>query len=303
MTPDPDLARLPTEQFNPASEGLDGLPTERMLAVFNEEDKKVALAVEKALPALARAVDTIAARLAAGGRLIYIGAGTSGRLGVLDASECPPTFSVPSDRVIGIIAGGGRAVAEATEGSEDDSGAGARDLQAQGLTARDAVVGIAASGRTPYVTGALNYARQAGAAAIALVCVEGSPVAAAAGIAIEAVTGPEVISGSTRLKAGTATKMALNMLSSGAMVRLGHVYSNLMVNVQPKNEKLEDRARRIIMAVTGADRTEAARLLEESGRSVRTAIVMSKLGLTREEAARRLEAAGGRVRAALESGQ
>jgi N-acetylmuramic acid 6-phosphate etherase len=301
MGHDLNLGELLTEQVNPASQDLDALPTERMLAVFNAEDQKAALAVERVLPAIARAVDAIAERLAAGGRLFYIGAGTSGRLGVLDASECAPTFSVAPEMVQGIIAGGEAALARATEASEDDGEAGARDLEARGFGAGDVLVGIAASGRTPYVLGAVQHARRVGALTIAVACSPHSPLAAAVDIAIEPQPGPEVIAGSTRLKAGTATKLVLNMLSSGAMVRLGHVYSNLMVNVQPRNEKLADRAQRIIMQAAGAGRAEAKRLLEESGGSVRTALVMGKLGIGREAAESRLRAAGGRVRAAVEA--
>lgn len=296
MDRDLDLGRLLTEQVNPASADFDALPTIEMLAIFNREDRKVIDAVERELPKIAEAVDAVADVLRAGGRLFYIGAGTSGRLGVLDASECPPTFNVPPDLVTGVIAGGDRALRSAAEASEDDPAAGARDLLHAGFTARDAVVGIAASGRTPYVIGALDEANRLGALTLCIVCSPDSPLAARARIAIQPLPGPEVITGSTRLKAGTATKLVLNMLSSGVMIRLGYVYSNLMVNVQPRNEKLVDRAQRIIMAIGGVERGEAARLLEASGRNVRTAIVMARLGASRERAEALLDASGGRLR-------
>jgi N-acetylmuramic acid 6-phosphate etherase len=294
-----DLSALLTEQVNSASVGLDTLSTLDMLRVMNGEDQKAALAVEAVLPRIAEAVDAIAEALGRGGRLFYIGAGTSGRLGVLDASECPPTFNVPPDLVVGIIAGGETALRSATEGTEDSPEAGAADLRAHGFGSSDALVGIAASGRTPYVLGAVEAAREIGALTVALVCSPGSPLACAARIAIEPLTGPEVVTGSTRLKAGTATKMVLNMISTGVLVRLGYVYSNLMVNVQPRNAKLVDRAQRIIMAITGVGREEAARALEASGGDVRVATVMAASGVSREQARARLEAAGGRLREAL----
>jgi N-acetylmuramic acid 6-phosphate etherase len=294
-----DLGHLLTEQVNPDSVGLDGLPTGEMLAVFQREDRRAVQAVERELRRIASAVDAISECLRAGGRLFYIGAGTSGRLGVLDASECPPTFNVSPDLVTGIIAGGDRALRSSVEASEDSPETGAADLLAHGFEAKDSLVGIAASGRTPYVLGALDAANTLGALTACIVCSPGSPIAARVRFPIELLTGPEVITGSTRLKAGTATKLALNMISSGVMVRLGCVYSNLMVNVQPTNTKLVDRAERIIISVTGLPRAAAARLLEDAGRSVRTAIVMGKLGVPRDEAERRLAACGGRVREAL----
>lgn len=296
-----DLGHLLTEQVNPDSVGLDGLATGEMLAVFHREDQRAVEAIEQELPRIASVVDAIAECLRAGGRLFYTGAGTSGRLGVLDASECPPTFNVSPELVTGIIAGGDRALRSSVEASEDSPETGAADLLARGFTAKDALVGIAASGRTPYVLGALDAANSLGALTACIVCSPYSPIAARVKIPIELFTGPEVITGSTRLKAGTATKLALNMISSGVMVRLGCVYSNLMVNVQPTNAKLVDRAERIIMAVTDLPRAAAAKLLEDSGRSVRTAIVMSTLEVLREEAERRLAACGGRVREALAS--
>ena len=297
----PDLGSLLTEQMNPASEGIDALPTLEMLRVFNEEDKKVAMAVESELPRISLAVDAIVKVLGRGGRLFYIGAGTSGRLGVLDASECPPTFNVPPGLIRGVIAGGESALRSASEGSEDSPDAGAFDLSAHGFTAQDVLCGIAASGRTPYVLGAVEAAKRLGATTIGVSCAPKSALSRAVDFPIEPLPGPEVITGSTRLKAGTATKLVLNMLTSGAMIRLGYVYSNLMVNVQPTNEKLMDRAQRIITAVSGLDRERAAETLEKSGRNVRTAIVMGTLGLQREEAESRLAACGGRVREALRS--
>lgn len=291
-----DLSGLDTEQWNPRSEGLDLLPTEEMLRVFHREDETVAAAVGRALPEIARLVDAVAEAMGAGGRLFYIGAGTSGRLGVLDASECPPTFNVPEDLVQGLIAGGDFALRHAVEGVEDRPEAGAEDLRTAGFGARDFLIGIAASGRTPYVLGAVDEAARMGAATGGISCCRGAELSRRVRYPAEVETGAEVIGGSTRLKAGTATKMVLNMISSGAMVRLGLVYSNLMVNVQPRNEKLVNRAERIIMAVAGVGRAEAARALEEAGRDVRAAIVMAKLGIGREEAAARLAAARGRLR-------
>src|SRR5438270_1693865 len=278
-----NLATLPTEARNPASEHIDQLSTLDMLRVINEEDAKVAQAVAAVLPDIAKAVDEITRRLNEGGRLFYIGAGTSGRLGVLDASECPPTFSVPPTLVQGLIAGGDSALRNSSEKSEDSPEQGAADLAAAGFTGQDALVGIAASGRTPYVLGALQHANPLGALTIALTCVPDSPVSTLADIAIAPVTGPEVLTGSTRLKAGTATKLVLNMLSTGIMIRTGAVYGNLMVNVQPTNAKLVDRSHRIIAAATGVDQPTAARLLLEGG-SVKAAIVMQKLSLTAPEA-------------------
>lgn len=291
-----DLSHLDTEQWNPSSEGLDTLPTEQMLAVFNREDQTVAIAVERELPAIARLVDAVAAALRQGGRLFYTGAGTSGRLGVLDASECPPTFNVPEEMVTGLIAGGDHALRHAVEGVEDRPEAGAEDLVRAGFTASDFLVGIAASGRTPYVLGAVDAAGGMGAATGGIACCRNAELSRRVRFPVEVATGPEVIGGSTRLKAGTATKMVLNMISSGVMVKLGLVYSNLMVNVQPRNAKLVDRARRIIMAVAGVGRERAAAALEGAGLDVRTAIVMARLGVGREEAERRLAAAGGRLR-------
>lgn len=290
------LASLSTEARNPNSTHIDQLSTLEMLTVINREDHSVALAVERELPHIARAVDAIAERFNKGGRLFYVGAGTSGRLGVLDASECPPTFSVDADLVQGVIAGGDSALRLSSEHSEDSPEQGEQDLKARGFATEfpDTLVGIAASGRTPYVLGAMAHAKSLGALNIALTCVPGSKMQQIADITIAPVTGPEVLTGSTRMKAGTATKLVLNMLSTGVMIRTGAVYGNLMVNMKPSNAKLVDRAERIIMAATDCSREEAVALLEDSG-SVKTAIVMQKLKVSREEATAKLKAAGGRL--------
>lgn len=301
-SPDASLAALPTEARNPATDSLDALPTLDMLRVIHDEDAKVITAVQEQLPQVAAAVDAVAERFGRGGRLFYIGAGTSGRLGVLDASECPPTFSVPAELVQGLIAGGDSALRLSSEHSEDSVEEGARDLAAAGFAAEgkpDTLVGIAASGRTPYVLGAMAYARQQGALVVGLSCVPGSPVAQAAEIAITPATGPEVLTGSTRMKAGTATKLVLNMLSTGVMVRTGATYGNLMVNVRPTNAKLVDRAERIVAEATGCDRTQAAEVLRAAGMQVKTAIVMQRLGLNLDAANLRLQKVGGVLRQAL----
>jgi N-acetylmuramic acid 6-phosphate etherase len=268
-----DLAALLTEQANPNSAHIDRLSTEEMLGVISAEDHKIAQAVAAEIPNIARTLDSIATAFTNGGRLFYIGAGTSGRLGVLDASECPPTFNVPSDLVQGIIAGGESALVRATETTEDDPAIGARDLRARGFRAADVLCGIAASGRTPYVLGAIDAANVMGALTIGISCTPDSELARRAKIAITPLTGPEVIAGSTRLKAGTATKMVLNMLTTGAFIRLGYVRGNLMVNVQPKNAKLLDRSKRIIAAATGVSYEEAGSMLTKAGNNVRAAIV------------------------------
>jgi N-acetylmuramic acid 6-phosphate etherase len=302
------LGSLTTESRNKNSEHIDELSTLDMLTVINREDATVAAAVATQLPAIAKAVDTIAERFGQGGRLFYIGAGTSGRLGVLDASECPPTFSVPPALVQGIIAGGDAALRTSSEHTEDSPEQGERDLSESGFgfpnaadpaaPTRDVLVGIAASGRTPYVLGALLHARSLGAFTIGLSCVEDSPITKIVDLAITPVTGPEVITGSTRMKAGTATKLVLNMISTGVMVCTGAVYGNLMVNVKPTNDKLIDRAHRIIMAATGCDRFTATHLLIEA-QSVKTAIAMQKLAISRRAAEQRLADAGGSLSKAL----
>ena len=306
------LGSLTTESRNPRSEHIDELSTLEMLAVINQEDATVPTAVASQLPAIATAVDEIAARFAQGGRLFYIGAGTSGRLGVLDASECPPTFSVPPALVQGLVAGGDAALRAACEHAEDSPEEGEKDLIAAGFgianaadpsaPTPDTLVGIAASGRTPYVLGALLHARKLKAFTVGLACVDNSPISKVADLTIAPVTGPEVITGSTRMKAGTATKLVLNMLSTGVMVRTGAVYGNLMVNVKPTNDKLIDRAHRIIIAAVGhehpIDRFTATRLLIEAG-SIKTAIAMHKLGIPRAAAEERLARASGNLSQAL----
>jgi N-acetylmuramic acid 6-phosphate etherase len=299
----PVLERLLTEQRNPESERIDSVSSGDLLTIINREDRKVALAVEHEIPAIATALDAITERYQRGGRLFYVGAGTSGRLGVLDAAECPPTFGVAPDRVQGVIAGGEAAVSRATEASEDHPEAGAADLQRRGLTPADAVVGITASGRTPYVLGAVDYAKSLGALTIGLTTNPDSELARHVQIAITPVVGPEVITGSTRLKSGTAQKLVLNMLSTGLMVKMGYVLGNLMVNVQLKNEKLLDRARRIVMEVTGCTSSEALRAIADSGRNVRLAILMAKLRIDRGEALKRLSDAGDSLWSALLSGR
>jgi len=267
-----NLANLLTEQRNPASARIDKLETADMLRVINEEDRKVADAVAREIPHIARAVDAIVEAFHKGGRLFYIGAGTSGRLGVLDASECPPTFNVPPGMVQGIIAGGEAALSRATETTEDDPGIGARDLNLRGFTGRDVLCGIAASGRTPYVLGAVDEANRMGALTLGVSCTPDSELARRVKIAITPLSGPEIVTGSTRMKAGTATKLVLNMLTTGSFIRMGYVRGNLMVNVQPKNSKLVDRSRRIISALTGVSYEEAGRLLIAAGNNVAAAI-------------------------------
>jgi N-acetylmuramic acid 6-phosphate etherase len=277
-----------TEARNPASEHLDELSTLEMVTLINAEDATVAGAVQAELAQIARTVDAVAERFGSGGRMFYVGAGTSGRLGVLDASECPPTFSVSAELVQGLIAGGDSALRLSSEHSEDSREEGARDLKAAGFVEGDVLVGIAASGRTPYVLGAVEYAKGLGALTVGLSCVPGSLLAQAAEIAITPATGAEVLTGSTRMKAGTATKMVLNMLSTGVMVRTGATFGNLMVNVRATNAKLVDRAERIIAQALGSDGETAARLLAASEKDVKVAIVMGKMGVGREEAVRRL---------------
>lgn len=290
-----------TEDLNPRTASIDRLPTLEALQIINREDQQVALAVERVLPAVAEAVEAIAPRLAAGGRLIYVGTGTSGRLGILDASECPPTFGVSPELVQGVLAGGYEACYRSVEASEDDREAGALDLQARGLTAQDVVVGIAASGRTPYTIGAVTYARQLGALTIAVTCNEGTELARAVEIAIEPLVGPEVIAGSTRLKSGTAQKLVLNMLSTMTMVRLGYVTGNRMTNMQPRNTKLRHRAVGIVTAECGLSEAAATSLLESAAWDLRVAIVMHKAGKGRAEAEAALAATGFAVAPAIES--
>jgi len=298
------LDGLSTEQTLPGSAQLDQLTTGEVLALMNLADAEIAEAVRRELPRIARAIDAIAAALdpasaKGSGRLAYIGAGTSGRLGVLDASECPPTFGVPPDLVRGIIAGGMDALSKASEASEDDPAAGAADLAASGFRKNDVLVGISASGRTPYVLGAIAKARAMGAITCGISCAPDSELSRAVDFPMEPAPGPEVIAGSTRLRAGTATKMVLNMISTGVMIRLGHVYGNLMVNVQPSNTKLEDRARRIVAQASGVSYERASELFEAAGRCVRTAIVMAHQEVNRNEAEEMLARTGGRLAEAL----
>ena len=294
-----NLKSLLTEQVNPRSCDIDARPTAEILQIMNDEDAKVASAVAAEIPRIAQAVDRIAEAIRGGGRLFYIGAGSSGRLGVLDAAECPPTFNVAPDLVHGIIAGGDAALARATEASEDDPESGKRDLEGRGFMARDVLVGIAASGRTPYVLGAVTTARALGALTIGISCTPDSELSRVVDIPISPLCGPEVIAGSTRLKAGTATKLVLNMISTAVMIRLGHVYGNLMVNVSPRNSKLEDRARRIIAEAASVSIERAGDLLKEAGGDVKAAIVMGRLGVNRAAAELRLAEAGGSISEAL----
>ncbi|WP_298721550.1 N-acetylmuramic acid 6-phosphate etherase [uncultured Oceanisphaera sp.] len=295
-----DLARLASEGRNPDTLHIDRQSTLEILTTINTQDKQVPEAVERVLPAIAAAVDTIVAAFHRGGRLVYMGAGTSGRLGVLDASECPPTFSVPDDMVVGLIAGGPQAMFRAQEGAEDNEQLGAQDLQRLELNANDVVVGIAASGRTPYVLGGLHYARQQGAATVALACNGDSLIGQAADIQIEPEVGPEVITGSTRLKSGTAQKLVLNMLTTASMIRLGKVYQNLMVDLNASNLKLQARAQRIVMQATGVDEHAAAEALQRADQQVKLAILMLLSGLDKAEAEARLTHGQGVLRRALE---
>jgi N-acetylmuramic acid 6-phosphate etherase len=294
------LEHLTTEARNPASEDLDGLSAAEIVQLINSEDARVAGAVAEQSGAIAQAVDVIAERLARGGRLIYIGAGTSGRLGVLDAVECPPTFNTQPTQVIGLIAGGYTALTSAVEGAEDRPQLAIEDLKKVGLTDNDVVVGIATSGRTPYVLGSLEYARSIGAYTIGLSCNRDAEIATRCDLSIAPVVGAEVVSGSTRMKAGTATKMVLNMLSTGAMIRLGKTYGNLMVDLRASNSKLADRARRIVRAVTNLTDQESERLLSDCGGEVKTAIVSHYTGYSSVDARQLLAASHGHLRTALE---
>jgi N-acetylmuramic acid 6-phosphate etherase len=293
------MDHLKTEARNPASTNLDELTPLQLVQLMNQEDGKVIAAVASQAEAIARAIEQIAQRLQAGGRLIYAGAGTSGRLGVLDATECPPTFNSPPGQVIGIIAGGATALTQAVEGAEDRPELAGQDLQALGLNARDVLVGIATSGRTPYVLGAVEYARSQGAYTIGLACNPESDLEARVDLAITPVVGPEVLSGSTRLKAGTATKLVLNMLSTGAMVCLGKTFGNLMVDLRATNSKLRARANRIVRTLTGLPVEQAETLLQQCAGELKTALVAQRAGVTPQEARTRLEAVGGQVSKAL----
>jgi N-acetylmuramic acid 6-phosphate etherase len=294
-----DLALLATEAMDPRFAQIDRMSTAELAATMNDADQTVPAAVRAALPQVVAAIDAVAERMARGGRLIYIGAGTAGRLGVLDASECPPTFSTPPELVVAIIAGGPAAVVTPAEGAEDDAEAGAAAIDDAGVGPLDSVVGIASSGRTPYVVAALSRARELGAFTAGLTANVGSAVAKAAEQPIEVVVGPEVLSGSTRLKAGTAQKLVLNMISTITMVRLGKTYGNLMVDVRPTNHKLRERAVRIVRQTTGADSSAARAALVAAGWDVKAAAVTLRLGVDVPAARARLEAAGGRLRDAF----
>ena len=300
MSPDLDRGHLLTEQANPASGELDLLSTADLVQLFCEEDRRPQQAVAAAAPALAQAVDAIASRLQAGGRLFYVGAGTSGRLGVLDAAECPPTFCSDPQLVQGVLAGGAPALLRSSEGLEDSFSGGRDDLINRDFSGADALVGIAAGGTTPYVHGALSHALEIGAEAIAMACVPADQAPMPCRIDIRLLTGPELLTGSTRLKAGTATKMALNILSTGVMVRLGKVFGNRMVDVSVSNAKLEDRALRILRDLAGVPREEGASLLASSHGSVKLALLMAAAALPADAAQQHLEQAGGNLRLALQ---
>jgi N-acetylmuramic acid 6-phosphate etherase len=297
-----ELEKLVSEDRNPRTMDIDLLPTADILRKINDEDKIVAAAVEKVIPEIAAAVDRVAIAFQNGARLIYMGAGTSGRLGVLDASECPPTFRVPAGMVVGLIAGGPKALVSATEGAEDSQQKGREALEEINLTAADVVVGIAASGRTPYVIGGLDYARKIGAMTVALSCNPKSAIAADADIAISPVVGPEVLTGSTRMKSGTAEKLVLNMLTTAAMIRIGKTYQNLMVDLHASNRKLVARAARIVTQATGCTLEEARAALDKTGNDVKLAILITLTGMSLAEARSALEGAGGFLRRAIEEG-
>ncbi|MFH4813220.1 N-acetylmuramic acid 6-phosphate etherase [Vibrio alginolyticus] len=290
------LSHLVSEERNPDTMDIDLLPSLDIVQRINQQDKLVPLAVEKVLPEIAEAVDKITEAFKVGGRLFYIGAGTSGRLGVLDASECPPTFGTDPEMVVGIIAGGKEAMFRAKEGAEDDPILGEQDLKENTLTQRDVVVGIAASGRTPYVIGGLEYANELGATTVALSCNPDSPIADIADIAISPVVGPEALTGSTRLKSGTAQKLVLNMLTTASMIRLGKSYQNLMVDVKATNAKLVARAARIVMQATDCTNQEAKTALKETDYDAKLAILMILTGLDRESATEQLNAKQGYLR-------
>jgi N-acetylmuramic acid 6-phosphate etherase len=291
--------RRRTELRNPASRGLDRLSTAAILRLMNREDRRVPLAVQRELPAIARAVESIVAGIRKGGRLLYVGAGTSGRLAVLDAAECPPTFGVSPRLVQAIIAGGSRAITGAVEGAEDSVAKGARDLRAKQVGPADVIVGIAASGTTPYVLSALKYARKQGATTVGITANRNAPIARVASIVIAPYVGSEVVTGSTRLKAGTSQKLVLNMLSTAAMVRLGHVYENLMIDVAMTNQKLRGRGLRILADASGKNASAARHALRQSGHNLRTALVMLKQGLDAGSARAKLQSAKGNLREAL----
>lgn len=290
-----ELNKIATEQRNESTLHIDELSTLEMIRLINEEDKKVALAVEKETEKIAQAVDIIVAGLESGGRLIYVGCGTSGRLGILDAVECPPTYSTDPELIVGLIAGGEKAIFKAVEGAEDKSELGEEDLRQIKVTKEDTVVGIAASGRTPYVIGAMKYAKTVGCGVIGVTCYAGSEIDQLADIGIAPMPGPEVVTGSTRMKSGTAQKMVLNMLSTGAMIRMGKVYGNLMVDVKPSNEKLVERCVTIVQTATQCDREDAVKALESCGYHAKTAIVMIEKKISSDEAKTLLNKVNGQV--------
>lgn len=294
-----NLTGMTTERRNPRTMQLDTMSELEIVTAMNDEDARVPLAIAKKLPEIAQAARWAVEAFEQGGRLFYMGAGTSGRLGVLDAAECPPTFGVDPGMVVGLIAGGEKAFIKAVEGAEDSRELGRQDLESHHLTQKDFVIGIAASGRTPYVLGGLAYAKETGCRTAAIVCNPGSAIGKAADLAIEVEVGPEVLTGSTRLKSGTAQKLILNMISTASMVRTGKAYQNLMVDVMQTNEKLHTRAENIVMDATGVERAEARRAIDAAGGSVKCAITMLLANCTAQEAKRRLEAAGGHVRTAI----
>jgi len=296
-----NLSGLSTEQRNPATMNIDDHSAEEIVKIINDGDKTVAEAVSAALPFIAQAAEAAAASISKGGRLIYMGAGTSGRLGVLDAVECRPTYGIPDGVVVGIIAGGMNAMFRAVEGAEDSLTLGEEDLRNINVTADDTVVGIASSGRTPYVIGALKFAKSVGCTTVSVACSPNAAISALADIPIEAVTGPEAVTGSTRMKAGSAQKMILNMISTTAFILMGKVYGNLMIDVQPTNEKLVARAVRIIKEAVGCTEDRASELLEASGRRVKHAVVMGMLDITAEASDVLLSANGGNIRRVLKN--
>ncbi|MCK1821086.1 N-acetylmuramic acid 6-phosphate etherase [Streptomyces sp. XM83C] len=295
------LSALTTEAFRPDLADIDRLPTLDIARLMNAEDTRVPAAVAARLPEIAAAIDAVAERMARGGRLIYAGAGTAGRLGVLDASECPPTFNTDPERVVGVIAGGPKAMLVSVEGAEDDPALARADLDALRLAPDDTVIGVSASGRTPYAVAAVTHARAAGALTVGLACNEGSALAAAADHGIEIVTGPELVSGSTRLKAGTAQKLVLNMISTITMIRLGKTYGNLMVDVRASNDKLRARSRRIVAQATGAGEAEVEAALAATGGEVKNAVLVLLAGVDGPTARRLLTETGGHLRKALEA--
>ena len=295
------LDNLISEERNPASAGIDLLTTEEVLTVINQEDQKVASAVAQEIPRIAQAVDLVAEALQRGGRLIYVGAGTSGRLGILDASECSPTFNVSPEVVQGVMAGGLRAAYRSVEVSEDDEKAGATAMRRRKLNRRDIVAGLAASGRTPFTIGAMRYGKSVGAKVLSIACNANSEMAAIADVSITPIVGPEIITGSTRMKAGTAQKLVLNMISTAAMIRLGYVYSNLMIHVQMKNTKLRERGRRIVMAACSVNYETADSLLRQARGNIKVAIVMGELGLSASAALQRLKKAKMNLREVIET--